>query len=550
MVSVRQATRSGGSKILPPSTTDMTSSSNATDNRPEVDLLLRKSKIVREGERALSIRAQEERGRAWAAENGYRVRKVWKENLSAWSDVKRPMYDAAMDAVLGGEVPALWCYALDRFSRKGAEAVVPILGKARVIFDYERLDSMDERDRRWIIDRAENAREYSQRLSYNVRGTKNRQRNEGRWLARAPFGLVPDPDTRRLSPNRTPYLCLTTGRREITPWDVVVRIFKEIAKGVSSRALARKLNAEGICTSTGKTWNGPGVRAVIVHPAYEGWLTLTHSGKNPAHYVNEAGQRVRCVDDNVLPDMIPAETAARARRLLSGHQTVTNTTTPTPGRSVHALTGRVRCAGCGYTMTMDSSSYMCHNHKAGGYCPAPASATRKALETYVVAEWAAQLHSPDLDEELAAALAQRLDQLNRPEETRELREAQAALKAAQAGLDKFHADDKEGFYKGRSARYRMPAKIAAEQAVDTAEDRVKQLAGTGRVSISFLINGQARDVWEAADPHMRRDLLGLAIDTIHITKATKRGCKFDGDKRVTIEWAKPEPTTDDYSEAA
>ncbi|MFJ5032570.1 recombinase family protein [Streptomyces sp. NPDC088560] len=129
----------------------------ACHGRPWVDLLLPKSKIAREGERALSIRAQEDRGREWADEHGYSIRKVWKENLSAWSDVQRPKYDAAMSAVLNGEVPCLWVYALDRFSRKGAEAVVPILGRARVIFDYERLDSMDERDRRWIIDRAENA---------------------------------------------------------------------------------------------------------------------------------------------------------------------------------------------------------------------------------------------------------------------------------------------------------------------------------------------------------------------------------------------------------
>ncbi|MFH8619613.1 hypothetical protein ACH4E8_31695 [Streptomyces sp. NPDC017979] len=106
---------------------------------------------------------------------------MWKESLSAWSDVKRPKCDAAMAAVLAGEVPCLWVFAQDRFSRKGAEAVVPILGKARVIFAYERLDSMGERDRRWIIDRAENAREYSQRLSY----------------------LVVDPGTRKLRPNHT-----------------------------------------------------------------------------------------------------------------------------------------------------------------------------------------------------------------------------------------------------------------------------------------------------------------------------------------------------------
>ncbi|PNE41282.1 recombinase family protein [Streptomyces noursei] len=77
------------------------------DARPLVDLLLRKSKIVREGERALSLRAQEDRGRRWADEHGYQVRRIWKENLSAWSDAERPQYDAAMAAVLGGETDAL-----------------------------------------------------------------------------------------------------------------------------------------------------------------------------------------------------------------------------------------------------------------------------------------------------------------------------------------------------------------------------------------------------------------------------------------------------------
>ncbi|MFI1828473.1 recombinase family protein [Streptomyces sp. NPDC020412] len=228
-----------------------------------MDLLLRKSKIVREGERALSIRDQEDRGRRWAEENGYCVRKVWKENLSAWSDIKRRKYDAAMNAVLNGEVPCLWVFALDRFSRKGAEAVVPILGKARVIFDYERLDSMDERDRRWIIDRAENSREYSQRLSYNVKSTKATQRREGKWLGRAPFGLTVDPATRKLRPNTTPYMCLVAEQREVTPWEVIVRIFAEIADGTSSHALSRKFNAEGLRTPLGAMWRADSIRASV-----------------------------------------------------------------------------------------------------------------------------------------------------------------------------------------------------------------------------------------------------------------------------------------------
>lgn len=233
--------------------------------QPEVDLLLRKSKVVRDGEHALSLRAQEERGRRWAEENGYRVRKIWRENLSAWSDVKRPNYDAAMSAVLDGEVPALWCYAMDRFSRKGAEAVVPILGRARVVFDYEQLDSSIERDRRWIIQRAEDAREYSARLSYNVRMTKQRQRNEGRWLNAAPFGLAADPQTRKLAPDES--------------WDVVRRIFDSVAAGTSARAMALRLNADGVRSATGGTWRANTVAKIIHHPVYEGWLT--HSPPMP-----------------------------------------------------------------------------------------------------------------------------------------------------------------------------------------------------------------------------------------------------------------------------
>ncbi|HJD85315.1 recombinase family protein [Kitasatospora aureofaciens] len=94
----------------------------------------------------LSIQAQEDSGRAWAAREGYLVRKVWIDNLSAWSDVERPEFDKALAAVLEGEVPALWCAYLDRFTRKGIDDIGPILGKARVIFDYDGLDSSNERD--------------------------------------------------------------------------------------------------------------------------------------------------------------------------------------------------------------------------------------------------------------------------------------------------------------------------------------------------------------------------------------------------------------------
>ncbi|MGW5402384.1 recombinase family protein [Streptomyces sp. NPDC003952] len=516
---------------------------------PYVDLLLRKSKVVREGERALSIRAQEERGRAWADEHGYCVRKVWRENLSAWSDVQRPKYDQAMSAVLAGEVPALWVYALDRFSRKGAEAVVPILGKARVIFDYERLDSMDERDRRWIIDRAENAREYSQRLSYNVRGTKSRQRTEGKWLSKAPFGLVADPVTRKLTPDRTPYMCTVADRREVTPWEIVQRVFTAIGEGTSSRALTRKLNSEGLRTGTGVPWRADAVRAIIIHPVYEGWLTHCPGGK--AHrdrvpFLNSEGERIRVVTAETLPEMIPSELAERARRVLSGNQTISKIA-PTAGRAVRALTSRMRCASCDSAMTLEGDSYACTRYGDGPEaCAAPAFVKRTVIEKYVVQTWSERLAATGDDDPLLVAVAERWQAITRPKETQVIRDARAELKAAQAKLDKFHADDAADFYTGRSARYRIPHKNAAEARISKAEDALAELVGnTGPVSLSFLLSGRGEAYWNTTDARMQRDLLGLAIDTVTVTKSPGRGRRFDGMKRVSITWATPEGAADD-----
>ncbi|PNE41281.1 MULTISPECIES: hypothetical protein [Streptomyces] len=51
------------------------------------------------------------------------------------------------------------------------------------------------------MQRAEAAYEYSQRLSHNVRTTKDRQRREGRWLSAAPLGLeINDPKDRKKRP--------------------------------------------------------------------------------------------------------------------------------------------------------------------------------------------------------------------------------------------------------------------------------------------------------------------------------------------------------------
>lgn len=114
---------------------------------------------------------------------------MWKDIASAFKAVKRSDFGRALAARADEDVPALWAYAIDRFSRKGAEDLLKVIGKARVIFDMDGLDSNEPRDRRWIINRAEDAREYSEGLSKAaVTPRKNSATREGGSPAGLPTG--------------------------------------------------------------------------------------------------------------------------------------------------------------------------------------------------------------------------------------------------------------------------------------------------------------------------------------------------------------------------
>ncbi|MFD9814175.1 recombinase family protein [Streptomyces sp. NPDC059080] len=183
--------------------------------KPLIDLYLRKSKNLREDDhrREQSTDTQEASGRRWADRNGYTVRHVWVDLASGYkADAKRPDFDKALAALRNRETSALWCYMVDRFSRRGARAVLDVIDPVdgtepgRLIFEYDNLDSANERDKRWILNRAMDAKESSDQLSARTRETKQQQREDGQWVtAQPPYGyrveivgkrrrLVPDPD--------------------------------------------------------------------------------------------------------------------------------------------------------------------------------------------------------------------------------------------------------------------------------------------------------------------------------------------------------------------
>ncbi|WP_181011343.1 recombinase family protein [Streptomyces sp. SM10] len=492
----------------------------------EIDLYLRKSKITRERDRALTFRAQETRGRRWAEEHDYTVRKVWSDNLSAYSDTTRPEFDKAISALAADEVPALWCYALDRFSRKGAGSVLPLLDSGkRLVFDYERLDSAEPRDRKQIINRAEEAREYSELLSHRVLDTKKQQRDEGAWLSAAPYGFeIEDPISRKLKTGKT--------------WSVILRIFTETAMGKSGRTIAVGLTADKIPAANGGPWAGSSVHRIIQSPVYEGWqsVTLVKGGRSIA-YRNRRGEKVSVLAEGVEP--VPAALVKAARLAVAGHSVVAPEYRSRKPK--HLLTGLLTCAGCGGSgSAIHGRSYRCYRYTVGQPCPDPSSVMRSYLESYIYDEWTAAILAARVDDAspLMVAVAERWVALTKPEETTEHQEALAAVKGAEKALEQLALDRRAGIYSGVMGRFFPRLVEEAEADLAAASERAAEYGGPVDLSI-FDEPEMLSDAWQAADDDLRRDLIRLAIDRVTITRG-RRGRPFVGEDRCVIKWAEPE----------
>lgn len=509
----------------------------------QIDLYTRKSRRLKADDhrRDQSTDSQREQGHRWAHRNGYAVRKVWKDLQSAYKDVKRSDFDRALSALVADEVPALWAYAIDRFSRKGAEDLLKVIGKARVIFDMDGLDSNERRDRRWIINRAEEAREYSEILSQRVSDTKQEQRDRGLWVAgRPPWGFVVSRD-RRLAPDRTPAAEGMPSRAE-----VVQEMYRKVAhEGASTRDIARWLDGKGVPGPGGGTgWRYATVARMMRHPAYVGWQAI-QIGSRPVVYRNDQGKRVRLQGQDGKP--VELVTEAEQRQALSALAGLVKMA-PIPvnprkrdTRAKHLLTGLARCAGCGLSAPFQGKSYACGGVLGGRDCKARASARGPLLEAYIFLRWRNRLSNAEPDDPIMIAVTQRWAARLKPEETEEEQAAWAALRAAEASLQRLLEDRQKGVYDGAASRYFAPMLRDATTAVEEAKEEVSQYSTGGPLNLPFLSVDDADLVaaWEAADLPLKRDLLRLAIDRVIISKAPRRGIRFDGDARVTIEWAEP-----------
>ncbi|WP_455356865.1 recombinase family protein [Streptomyces sp. SYSU K217416] len=521
----------------------MTTPDKTIDPNGDLDIYARKS-VARKGQRdtELSVGQQIEDGIRWAKWNGFTPRHVWVDHgISGSKDVKRPGYDAGLNALETGEIRCLWSYKLDRFSRRGALAVLTIMERLegrRIFFGADNLDTSEPKDRRMIMWRAEDAKEFSDQLSGRVSDSWRYSKDQGYWLApRVPYGLAKT-KARKLIADHTPAI---PGQPDgPTKADVVRRIVEQVANGATAPTVAKRLTAEGVPCPSGGNWSPQYVYRITRNPAYIG---LQPSSKwfereDPIHRDAE-GRRV-----SVGEALVSEAAQMRARKAVKGRTALMGEKSSPARRGVrsvprHLLSGLLHCAGCGRKMVRRGVSYSCPHKTSGGRpCYAPASVRANYAHDFVFAAFVARLTTSKPDDALILAVAGRWLATYRPDAASERKGAVQRVEDAKAALqDLLDARYKRREFSGSAAEF-FPSLLAeAEESVRLARKGLEAVPEP-TADVGFLFDALTIcEAWEVATDEERRGLLALALDGVCVRRKFGAGRTKVTADRFHYAWA-------------
>ena len=355
-------------------------------------------------------------------------------------------------------------------------------------------------------------------------------------------------------------------RINVAQAEIVRRIFRDFAAGISPRALARRLNDEGVPGPADALWTDSTLRGhakrgtgIINNELYIGrlvWNRLRYvkdptTGKRvsrinpPEDWIVTEVPELRIIDDALwqaakdrqkalavkYAKVIAATRAARANRLNATH------------RPRSLLSGLLVCGCCGGPYALRGQDrYACSNHVMNGSCTNSRTITRTALEERMLAGLRDRLMAPEIAAEAMRSYAEETNRLNR-----ERRSAGEADRRALAEVEKKIAEivaaiEDGGYTRALTDHLR---KLEAEQ--DALTERLSSVptdipdihpnvAGIYRRKVERLSealqNPQERDGAAAAI----RDL----IERITLTPGPKRGqidATLHGDLGTILEWA-------------
>jgi site-specific DNA recombinase len=358
------------------------------------------------------------------------------------------------------------------------------------------------------------------------------------------------------------------GERAINPIEaeIIRRVFRAFAAGISPRAIARRLNDEGIPGPDGALWTDSTLRGhaargtgLINNELYIGklvWNRLRYI-KDPTtgKRVSRINPREKWITTEVPELRIVDDALWQAAKARQGELAIKYANVIIATRSAHAnrlngthrprslLSGLLVCGNCGGPYALRGQDrYACSNHVMNGSCANSRSITREALEARMLDGLRDRLMAPEIAAEAMRAYAEETNRLNR-----ERRSSGAADRKALADIDKKLKEIVTAIEDGGYSRPLMARLRDLEAKQDELTERLSRapvdipdihpnVAGIYRRKVERLAEAlqHPQERAEAADA-----IRGL-IERITLTPGPKRGqidATLHGDLGTILEWA-------------
>jgi site-specific DNA recombinase len=405
-----------------------------------------------ENQREASIEDQVEVSRRYAAQHGFEVVTIFDDKAISGSDRNRPGFQALLAAARKRQFDLVLVEALDRLTRRLSDVAavfdeLQFLGLGLHAVNVGPVTTMHV----GLLGTM------AQMFLSDLRD-KTRRGQLGRVLkGRVAGGIAYGYDV--LPGDASGY-----GARRINDpeAEVVRRIFRLFAGGMSPRAVAKKLNAEGAKGPGGRPWQDTTIRGqkergtgILNNELYVGriaWNRCSYvkdprTGKRLAR-INPAASR-ECVE---VPQLRIIEDAlwqqVKERQNAIGFKVARDeggNALNRAHRRKFLLSGLLicGCCGAGYTI-VGKDVYGCRRHRGMGNCPNDVLVSRAEVERRIMSALKEKLLAPDLIAEFTRAYQEEVNRLaatagsRRADRERQLkaveRKIQAIMEAVENGL--------------------------------------------------------------------------------------------------------------------
>ncbi|KEO54116.1 recombinase family protein [Thioclava pacifica] len=380
-------------------------------------------------QKATSIEDQIAMARRECDRNGWTVVAIFEDREKTGRNMRRPGFQAMKDAIGRSEVDVVVVEALDRLTRKVADALSQF-----DLFKFQgvELHSVKEgpQDFFKVLLGGFGAQQFSEMIGAHTRRGMQGAVARGR-LHTSAYGY-----RKRESP--------TGLNREIDPEqaEVVQRIFRETADGKSAHAIAKGLNADRIPAPKGGSWDGSTIRGrkdreegILNNRLYIGEASVCKFGRR---YHPETGEKaVFATEEDVVrgthedlrivpQDLWDAVQAELAQRTLKADK---SGNAHAARRSKHLLSGLLICGCCGAPYVKSGKNrFQCREARRSA-CNNTISIRQDRIEPRVFDTLRAELHSAELIAEFEAAFQAELRALDSTD-------LETAIKRANADLTK------------------------------------------------------------------------------------------------------------------